>query len=422
MGSCACPTNEPTSSARRRFTSWALRGAAPPSDELAKTGILVSMGAARRATARGEMALEASSTRVGASTGAQPRSQTARTCTATVYVGSATHRYVRRMSGLMEREFPALRFADASTSAWNLICGPGPRLFHLQWIDVVLRRSTYLATLTHSARLVCLLILLRLRRVGIVWTVHNRVGKAHRRVLTDRILRSVVALLASRIVVLAEAARAEACAELPCRLARRAFWRKCSIVPMPFFGEAHGLPTDRQRAREALGINYLGPVLVYLVGYDQPDLHERLVDRDHRYRILCLDRMSYAKGLAEPRFGWRFAGKPDDDTFGKLISAGDAVVLTAERALSSMTLQAAAELRRPIIAVSCAATAELVQLGTAYTTTGIPRPDEIAELLSVAMRDEGWTDETVRAYADAHSDKNVAARLANVYRNAGLPI
>lgn len=324
---------------------------------------------------------------------------------------SACHRLLREIAG-------DVRFEPWHENRVQMLRSPRNSLLHLHWIEWAFRGRSLPRSVLRSAQLVVLVLLLRLRGVPTVWTVHNPAGKGHHRRWLDRSVRSALALLARHCIVLNPEAIPLAAHDLH-PFARRRFLKRCSVVPHPVVIRDHGRPVSVEEGRTSIGLDSDGPVVLYLPGANQLDQRERFPDREGRYRLLVLDR-SAASGVSRTEWGWTFGGTPDDHAYGLLIAAADAVLLGDPTAFGSSTVHAAASMRRPVFGARCPALTEAAGLGLAFVTDDLPTPDQIAANLSAVDTDRVL--DAIERFAAAHRDELVAVCLRDVYRASGLNI
>lgn len=335
----------------------------------------------------------------------------------TIVTNHLDHPYVRRTTAIVVDLDPDLAVEPLGHDRWGPAMTGGKVVVHLHWIDVLLRRSSRWHALVGAVRLLLYVAVLRLAGVGLVWTVHNAVGKAHSRVGLDRAVRTVLVLLCDRVVVLNPGAAAVTRAELPAPLSRR-FDRIVRVVPMPLSLTDHGLARSREEARRELDLNTSLPVVAYLPGANQPDHTDRIGDGGRRYELIALRRSDDQASLRRVESGWELVGRPSDEVYGTVVCAADALVLTDDRAFASMTLHTAVDLGRPVIARRCPATEELLDLGGGVAIDGVVDPDSIAAALQEI--DAERASEAFAEFRRRHDDAVVARALAGVYRGARL--
>ena len=329
-----------------------------------------------------------------------------------VYTDSLGHPLLQRMATLVEAR-SAIRMRPWLPLGWRVLLLPRSSVFHIQWIDVIFWRESLRGVLTGIIQLVGIVTFLRMRRVPVVWTVHNSRGKAHRRYRLDTFLRGVLTLLCSRVILLNEAAVEVVAAELPLPLRRR-FVRLARILPLPMLLIDHGDPVPRLQARAHLRLHSDRPLVLYLPGANQPDLADELSDPHGRYALLSVRREVGRKGLVEVPAGWQFLGRPTDREIGYLMSACDAVICTDPKALGSMTVNTAVDFRRPVISPWCPAVAELVELGAGSQIVQVGATDEIA-VAAKNWHDHPPPSSVFLEFADRHSDENVASAAVDLY-------
>jgi hypothetical protein len=248
-----------------------------------------------------------------------------------------------------------------------------------------------------------------------VWTAHNLIGKSHRYRRIDRFLRSVISLVADRVVLLNIEAQAPFVAELLPAVRPRVI-RKIRHVPIPMAEPDRGPRIARSIAKRELGVVEGRVLVAYLPGAHQEDCSRRFADGGDRFDILLVERSAEVSGIAATRDGWVYSGRPDDETYGRILDACDVVVLSDPRALASLTLHAAVSRRRAVVSPDCPAVAELAQLGGAAIIRGPLTADGVAAAL-LELRGLLDSDDTTpfEQFEAAHSGTVVAGRLADVY-------
>jgi hypothetical protein len=325
----------------------------------------------------------------------------------------SNHPYTRRIVDIGRARCPGTRFVEPGEGA-GLLRMSRPSTFHLQWINIGLRTEPRRTVAWRATKLTVLLVLLRARRTKVLWTCHNLSGKGHSSTSRDKLVRTAVMLLSHEVVVLNREAREPVLTEVPRPLRPRVADRLVH-VPMPILGLDHGPAMDAEAARRELGIVATQPLLAYLPGANQVDDLERFGCRGDGFDVLSVDRGATG-GLRRTPHGWTYFGRPTDAEYGLLICASDAVVLADERALASMTLHTAVAYRRPVIAPSCPAAAELARLGAASTIAGPLGPQSVRDAIDTLRR---RTPESIAdgfsAFEAAHADEVVGDALEALY-------
>lgn len=339
----------------------------------------------------------------------------------TVMIGSLDQPFVSTAVEAFRGRHPQVHFIAGGSFRSGLSLRR-PAIFHLQMLDVVLRRRSVVQAAAHATKLVTLLAVLRLKRVGIVWTCHNLTAKGHKRRRLDKLLRTTVVLLAQCVVVLNAEARPLVQAELY-RPARKRFAQRVVVVPLAAtLGRSHGRVIDRSEARRLLQIEETGPLIFHAPGLNRSDEYKN-IGRDS---IVTIERAEGEGGLKRAANGWVYFGWPDDETYGLLLSACDAVLLTDPNALGSNTAHVAAAFRKPVISPRCPAIAELRQLGAATLIPHPPTDDAISDaLVSLNLSEPTTSARFEGAFADFdqhHSDEIVAIALAEAYTVAGFEL
>ena len=339
--------------------------------------------------------------------------------TVTVITGSLNHDYVARMAEIVRDIDPNVVFVPRGSVKSLMMNPPKPAVLHLHWTSGIFRRPKYRHSLLGVAHLLTYVILVRARGIGIVWTLHNPIGKGHARPALDRFLTNALALVCNQFVVLNPGVAELVAAGLH-PLSRGRFLRRVHLVPMPLSLTNHGQRMDRESARSELGLQSSVPVVAYLPGSNQRDVSPTFHDEAARYGLLTIRRDSEATGLAAVAGGWTFLGRPTDEEYGMLVCASDAIVLGEVDAYGSMTVLAAVDLRRPVISASCPAIHELAELGGAIATESRPSPDDIVGAMA-HLQDSDLVEAFIE-YERRHGDALIADAMRSVYRRAGLPV
>ena len=127
---------------------------------------------------------------------------------------------------------------------------------HLHWLEYIVTLDGtpgrgLARTLVRSARLVTSLLVLRARRIGVVWTVHNLASHAPVRPRVERVLGGVTYALADEVIVHSRYARARVASRF--RGVRRR--RPAHVIPHPnYVGAFPDAGEDRAAVRARLGL------------------------------------------------------------------------------------------------------------------------------------------------------------------------
>ncbi len=187
------------------------------------------------------------------------------------------HAYVRRTLDLLARGQGQVAVVPRGTLSRSMFSVSPPAVIHLHWIEPMMRGVSLPKAAGNMLRLLLYVTIMRFRGIRTVWTIHNLPGKSLEHKRLDVIVRSLLAMLSARLVVLNEAAREAAVLSFPAPF-RAAFRGKSRVVPLPRDVVDHGKAIQRSDARSALGIASVKPVVGYFVATNQPDLTPRVVD------------------------------------------------------------------------------------------------------------------------------------------------
>lgn len=285
--------------------------------------------------------------------------------------------YCQRLAQILEDHIPEVDVVAWRPTMSRRPSGFGTVVLLLQWSDYALRGGSWLGAVRRILRLLRSAVLLRLQGVQVVWTVHNPPGKGHSRIRLDRALRCCLILLASRVIVLNDRVISEEGRRMP-RPVRWRLQRRAVVVPHPTGVIDHGKARTKDESRAELGIDCRGlPIVMYAPGGAREDLTEAVVDEQDRYLTISVNRSGTTHRLLEHAGGWTYDGRPDNATYGTLISAADSVVLSDPEAYGSATVHAAVAMRRPVISPRCPATDEIVDSGLGLEISR-PSPCQIA--------------------------------------------
>jgi glycosyltransferase involved in cell wall biosynthesis len=126
-----------------------------------------------------------------------------------------------------------------------------PDILHQQWIHVDTLRPTLGRSLLASALFFCQIAALRLARVKIVWTLHNKCNHSGAFPRLDWHVRRTMCRLAHAVIVHSEGAREAACAYFRLSAAARA---KLCVVPHAGYAGHYPNKTSRPEARARFGL------------------------------------------------------------------------------------------------------------------------------------------------------------------------
>jgi beta-1,4-mannosyltransferase len=244
---------------------------------------------------------------------------------------------------------------------WSLT-ESGVDVVHLHWLEYVATPDPapltgWARTWLRVLRLVAVLLILRARRIGIVWTVHNLAPHETARPRAEAVLYQAVYLLADQIIVHSEYARARVRARF------RGRGRQITVIPHANYEGAFAEePRGRDEVRAALGLP--SDAFVYLAfGIIRSYKRLPLVAEQFRrlegenLRLLIAGTPSppaeadalRAHAAADPRIVLRAEYVPDELVSG-LHLAADAAVIAYADVFSSGALLLALTHGRPVVA------------------------------------------------------------------------
>jgi beta-1,4-mannosyltransferase len=191
--------------------------------------------------------------------------------------------------GAIARPANRLRLRDA------LRARGGACVVHLHWIEFIIRstdpgRRAGLLSLGRAAHLVLVLLVARIRRVRIVWTVHNLRPHEARRRGVDRVVGQLVARLADVVLVHSRHCAAQVSSRLGRPVDVAYHGNYVDFYPSP--------RRDRRESRHSLGLPADAHVLLAF-GLIRP------------YKMIA-ELIAEFRGLADPRFRLLIAGRPLD--------------------------------------------------------------------------------------------------------------
>lgn len=317
--------------------------------------------------------------------------------------------YVRLWNGAVERSGARLRPLTAATVGG----AERPDWVHLQWPERVLRHPGTLAGARNVLRLAVLLAVARARGARVMVTAHNVWSHEGRHRRLERVLWSLLGLLATDLHLLSEAGGREFVATHPT-------FRRTRPRVIPHGAFEPGTPPARDAARAVLGLPADAHVLaVFGLLRTYKGVEELLgafagLD-DERARLVVAGRVTdpglerrLRDGDARVLTIVRFL--PDDELAG-VIAAADRVVLPYRRVLNSGAALLALGLGRPVLlprSPSFAALRDRVGAGWVELYDPPLRPGDLAATASPGgAPDLSWCAWDV-----------VEARLGDLWREA----
>ncbi|MGH2910797.1 MAG: glycosyltransferase [Solirubrobacteraceae bacterium] len=301
---------------------------------------------------------------------------------------------------------------------------------HMHWLEYIVTvddgsLAGVARTLVRTARLVGSLLLLRRRRVGIVWTVHNLMPHEVALPRVQRFVAQTTAVLADDLIVHSDYARARV---------HEAFWgarrRPVHVIPHAnYVGAYPEAAEERDATRRRLGIP--DGAYVYLC-FGQVRGYKRLARLAQRFRglddenarLLVLGRVVddeegarlEAEAATDRRILLRLRHVPDESV-AAVHRASDAAVIAYKDVFSSGALLLALSYGVPVVAPAA---------GTAQELFGAPAveffrdvDDDMLDALA-RVRAGAGPEQTRAAHdaADAFPWSTVGVRTAEVYRRA----
>lgn len=260
-----------------------------------------------------------------------------------------------RQHGLVVDEFTSSRLLRGSYDVW-----------HLHWPEHAVDPPALPAALLGLLRMVAQLAVARLRRVSVVWTVHNLHGHDPRHPHLERLLKRLLVRSLDGYITLTAAGRRAAEATFPA-LGRRPHFR----IPHGHYRETVASAPSRAGARAALGlpdgagvVAYAGLIREYknvpalitaFRALPDPDAL-LLVSGELREEGLRTRVTSAAGDDPRVRLDLRFL---EDVVLQRYLAAADLVVLPFSEVLNSGSALLALSLDRPILVPDKGAMAEL---------------------------------------------------------------
>ncbi len=296
---------------------------------------------------------------------------------------------------------------------------------HLHWLEYVATPDPapvtgWIRTWLRLARLVAVLLILRARRIGIVWTVHNLAPHETARPRAEATLYQAVYLLADQIIVHSQYARARV------RSRFRGRGRQITVIPHANYERAFAPERrSREEVRAALGLP--ADAFVYLA-FGIIRSYKRLGLVAEQFRRLQGDdlRLLIAgtpsppteadtlreHAAADPRIVLRAEYVPDELVSG-LHLAADAAVIAYADVFSSGALLLALTHGCPVVAPGGGTAREL------FSAPAVEFFEHDAELADALTRvRSGERAEAARSAAAQFPWPRTAAATTAVYRRA----
>lgn len=235
-----------------------------------------------------------------------------------------------------------------------------PDLLHLHWLHryLVADRLPRLLAVPLAVRLLLELLVLRIRGVRIVWTVHNLSNHESPTPRTEVAVRSLVARLADRVIVHCDRA-AEQIREryrLPDHVGER-----IAVVPHGNYDEWYAAGPGRRKARAELGVETDRPIFLYF-GMIRPYKNVpglirafRSIDAEARLLVVGNPRDAEVEirvrsaSAGDDRIRQTLEYVPDEDV-PTYFRAADVVVLPFQNVLTSGSAILAMTFGRAVIA------------------------------------------------------------------------
>ena len=228
-------------------------------------------------------------------------------------------------------------------------------IWHLQWPESVARRTPRRRALDSVVRLFAYLVVARIRRIGIVWTVHNVQEHELLRPRLDRFVRSVLARSIHAWISLSDTAADEARDAMPALGGK-----PCFVIPHGHYRDAYQQVPPREWAREQLGLPHDATVVLFfglirpyknvpglIQAFREVALEDwRLIIAGKSDAAQSCDLRRLTEGDSRIRLELRHI---DDEDVPTLFSAADLVALPFLRTLNSGSAILGLSFDRPIL-------------------------------------------------------------------------
>jgi glycosyltransferase involved in cell wall biosynthesis len=133
----------------------------------------------------------------------------------------------------------------------------GVDVLHLHWLTPYLKGASGVVKSLYAARLLLDCLLVKARRIRLVWTVHNLISHDTTTPRLEIHLSRLMAQLADGLIVHSEGARETVAQQFRVPL------EKISVIPHGSYAEAYGPPVPRLEARARLGLDPQRPVFLF---------------------------------------------------------------------------------------------------------------------------------------------------------------
>lgn len=275
------------------------------------------------------------------------------------------------LNGALERRGVRFEQANRLSLTWALRRGGRLDVLHLHWLEYLVGRDSrekayQMKVAARALRLLAVVLVLKARRVRVVWTVHNLLPHDTLYPRRDLALARLLARLADELCASSEHAA---------RQVERAY--RCSGVRVAYHGSFDGSypPPDRPRVevRARLG---LPPDATVFLAFGLVRRYKRLADLVHAFRAhpdpgarLLIVGRPVPPG-AEHEIETAAAGDPrvllhwkhvPDERVGELHAAADVAVLAYRDVFSSSALLLALSQGLPVIAPANTTATELAE-------------------------------------------------------------
>lgn len=235
----------------------------------------------------------------------------------------------------------------------------------VHWPEAGLRAERWTSALSIVGKTLAKLLVLRLRRIPVVWTIHNVAAHGNRHPRLARAFWKALPWLLSGHIALTESGRDMAIARLP-RLAKL----PSCVIAHPHYRDLYPDPPDQVAARRRLGLP-LGIPLIGAVGRIAPykgigEFLRQYIDCPLEAGLVVAGYPESAElgdflrtlGARDPRVHLRLESLSDDQLV-EYTAAVDLVVLPYRQILNSGSALLALSLARPVLAPAMGALPEL---------------------------------------------------------------
>jgi glycosyltransferase involved in cell wall biosynthesis len=298
---------------------------------------------------------------------------------------------------------------------------------HLHWLEyiVTIDDRSLARTIVRAARLIASLMILRGRRIPVVWTVHNLMPHEAVRPRGQRFVAQATYLLADEVIVHSDYARSRVLGAF-----RGPRSRRIHVIPHANYVGAHPAAGEPpQSLRNRLGVP--GDAYLYLC-FGQVRGYKRLARLAERFRALPdgdarllimgkavdaheAERLR-ARAAEDPRIVLALDHVPDE-LVASVHEASDAAVIAYADVFSSGALLLALSHGVPVVAPESGTARELFA-PPAVEFFGDPDGDLLDALTRVRRHAEPGQARAAREAAGAFPWSSAGERTAQVYRSA----